>query len=288
MNRVARADVRPRVDPQPEQPRDGADDARSDRPRPDGLQRGLRRPPERHDAPRPARRLPDVHERRRRRHPRQRRRGRPPVPGHGPAAPVAARGELRRARPTLSYAGSPCTRSKQNGLLAQSEATIQQYMESEDPRVLRSAMSRDGQTRIDPLDRRHARQRRDAAWVTNFFIDHRTDASDDHPARGRVAHARRGHLAARDRGPPPRACATWYSAARTATRSSASSRRRSRSSRTRTRWACSRPRTRATEKSRGALPGGHRLAAQGRRARGQGLTAVLEADERPQASARPR
>ena len=40
MSRVAVLMCRPRVDPQPEQPRDGADDARSDRPRPDGLQRG--------------------------------------------------------------------------------------------------------------------------------------------------------------------------------------------------------------------------------------------------------
>ena len=42
-------------------------------------------------------------------------------------------------------------------------------------------MSRDGQTRIAlSLD-----VTRDdvetAAWVTNFFIDHRTDAGDDHP-----------------------------------------------------------------------------------------------------------
>ena len=52
-----------------------------------------------------------------------------PVPGHGPAAPVAARGELRRRETDLVVRWLTVHAMKQNGLLAQSEATIQQYME---------------------------------------------------------------------------------------------------------------------------------------------------------------
>ena len=52
-----------------------------------------------------------------------------PVPGHGPAAPVAARAELRRRETALVVRWLEMHAASKQGLLGMSEATISKYME---------------------------------------------------------------------------------------------------------------------------------------------------------------